>query len=58
MSDTVELYQVWVQKTALGNYAKLLIKDIQNYESEAGSHYNEVTLDFIYQPDGSTSFRD
>ena len=33
-SDTVELYQVWVQQTSIGNYAKLLVTDIQNFEGE------------------------
>jgi len=56
VSDTVELHQVWVQQTADGNYAKLFIKEIQYYEGESGNMYNEVTLDFTYQPDGSTTF--
>ena len=56
VSDTVELYQVWVQQTADGNYAKLFIKEIQTFESESGNMYNEVTLEFTYQPDGSTTF--
>ncbi len=55
-SDTVELYQVWVQKTAVGNYAKLLIRDIQNYEGDGGSKYNEVLVDYTYQPNGSRKF--
>lgn len=56
VSDTVELFQVWVQKTADGNYVKLLVKEIQTYEPESGKMYNEVTLEFTYQPDGSTTF--
>ncbi len=56
VSDTVELYQVWVQKTADDNYVKLLIKEIQTYEAESGKMYNEVTLEYTYQPDGSTTF--
>ena len=56
VSDTVELYQVWVQKTKAGNYVKLLIKEIQNFEGETGASFNEVTMDYTYQPDGSTTF--
>lgn len=56
VSDTVELYQVWIQKTAAGNYVKLLVTDIQNYESESGNLYNEVSLTYSYQPDGSNTF--
>jgi len=53
---SVELYQVWIQKTAAGNYAKLLIREIQNYEGELGNKYNVVTMDYTYQPNGSSSF--
>jgi hypothetical protein len=56
VSDTVELYQVWVQQTAAGNYVKLLVKDIKYYEAETGRAYNEVNLEYSYQPDGSTTF--
>lgn len=56
VSDTVELFQVWVQQTSLGNYTKLLVKDIQNYEGESGAAYNVVTMDYTYQPDGSSTF--
>jgi hypothetical protein len=55
-SDTVELFQVWVQKTSLGNFAKLLVKDIQNFEGEGNSIYNEVVCDYTYQPNGSREF--
>ena len=58
ISDTVELYQVWIQQTVLGNYVKLLITDIQNYELEAGAIYNEITMEYTYQPDGSSTFPD
>ena len=56
ISDTVQLNQVWVQKTEAGNYVKFLIKDIQNYEDEGGALYNEVIMDYTDQPDGSTTF--
>lgn len=57
-SDTVELFQVWVQKTSAGNYAKLLVKGIENYEGEGDSKYNEVLLEYTYQPNGSREFPD
>ena len=55
-SDTVELYQVWVQQTSVGNYAKLLVTDIQNFEGEGDSKYNEVICEYTYQPNGSREF--
>lgn len=56
VSDTVELFQVWVQLTEAGNYVKMLIKDIADFTVETGRPYNEVTLQYTYQPDGSTTF--
>ena len=58
VSDTVELHQVWVQQTSAGNYVKMLVKSISSFEVESGKPYNEVTLEYTYQPDGSTSFQD
>jgi len=58
VSDTVDLNQVWVQQTSAGNYVKMLVKSIHNFEVESGKPYNEVTLEYTYQPDGSTSFQD
>ena len=55
-SDIVELYQVWIQLTAAGDYVKMLVRDIQQFESEAGDPYNEVNLEYTYAPDGSTEF--
>lgn len=56
VSDTVKLYQVWAQQTEVGNYAKFLVKDIQNFEGETGALFNEVSLEYTYQPNGSTAF--
>jgi len=58
VSEVVELYQVWVQKTKADNYVKLLVKDVVNLEGESGVPYNEVVLEYVYQPDGSTGFPD
>jgi hypothetical protein len=57
-SDTVELYQVWVQKTSIDNYVKMLVTDIQNLEGEGGVTYNEVSLEYTYQPNGTSTFPD
>jgi hypothetical protein len=58
VSDTVKLHQVWLQHTSAGNYVKMLVKAISSLENESGNNYNEVTLEYTYQPDGSTSFPD
>ncbi|MCK4747880.1 MAG: hypothetical protein KAT15_12610 [Bacteroidales bacterium] len=57
-SDTVEQFQVWIQLTELGNYVKLLVKDIENLADETGTMYNEVNMEYTYQPNGSTTFPD
>jgi len=56
LSDTVRLYQVWIQQTAAGNYAKMLIREINLGEGGSGSPYSEVTLEFNYSNDGSGKF--
>lgn len=56
VSDVVELYQVWVQLTSAGKYVKMIIKDVQQFESEEGDPYNEVSLEYTYAADGSTQF--
>ena len=58
VSDTVELYQVWVQQTSSGKYVKLLVKDILDREGESGTLFNDVVLEYTYQSDGSTTFPD
>ncbi len=58
VSDTVELYQVWLQQTSAGNYVKLLVKDILDREGESGTQFNDVVLEYTYQSDGSTKFPD
>ena len=56
LSDTVELYQVWIQRTGDGNYAKLLVKDILFDEGESGNKFSEVVMEYTYQPNGSSTF--
>ena len=57
-SDTVELYQVYVQKTLAGNFAKMLVTDIRFEQGESGFKYNVVVMDYTYQPNGSATFPD
>ena len=56
ISDTVRLHQVWVQKTQAGKYAKLLVTRIEYFTQDGGAQGNEISLDYVYQPDGSASF--
>jgi hypothetical protein len=55
-SDTVKQFQVWLQKTQLDHYVKLLVKDISYFEDPGGTEYVVVSMDFIYQNNGSTIF--
>ena len=55
-SDTVKLYQVWIQKSSLGNYAKLLVTGIEYRQTEQGAPINEVQVEYIYQSNGSRDF--
>jgi hypothetical protein len=57
ISDSLELYQVWTLQTAAGKYAKLLIRDIDYFDSSSSAGYIDITLDFEYQPDGTRIFR-
>ena len=56
ISDTVKLFQVWVQQTSSDKYVKLLVKDILDHEGNSGILFNDVLLEYTYQPDGSTTF--
>ncbi len=58
VSDTVELFQVWLQKTSEENYVKMLVRDIETMRGESGNIFNEVTIEYTYQPDGSRTFSD
>jgi hypothetical protein len=58
VGDIVEAFQVWVQKTAAGNYVKLLVKEVASHEGEQGNKYSEALLEYTYQPNGSRDFPD
>ena len=47
--------QVWVYKTGTPCYAKIRIISTVN-ETRNAIHYGECTFEWIYQPDGSTTF--
>ncbi len=57
-SGIVEAYQVWVQMTSLGNYVKLLVKEVNSLEGDEGNKYSEALLKYTYQPNGSKDFPD
>ncbi len=56
LSDTVKLYQVWVQQTSAGKFVKMVIQDIKYLETDTGAPYSDVSLEYIYASDGSTGF--
>lgn len=58
LSDTVEMFQVWVQRTKDGNYVKMLVKDILYDQGESGNKYSEVVMEYTYQPNGSSTFKE
>jgi hypothetical protein len=55
-STIVEEFQVWIQLTSAGHYVKLLVKEAESLEGEAGNKYSEVLLEYTYQPNGSKDF--
>jgi hypothetical protein len=57
-SGAVEKFQVWIQRTKDGNYAKLLVKDILFDQLESGNKFNVVIMNYTYQPNGSSTFPD
>ena len=52
----MELYQVYVQRTKDGNYAKMLVKDVNFDTGESGNKFCEVVMEYTYQPNGSSTF--
>jgi len=53
----VKAYQVYVVKTREGNFAKVLVLGIYFFESQDERYHGEVTLDWVYQPDGGRCFK-
>ncbi|MHB8132212.1 MAG: hypothetical protein ACYDEX_24915 [Mobilitalea sp.] len=51
----LKINQVWLYKTGSGNYAKLrIISTVE--EMRQSLPYGECTFQWVYQPDGSTTF--
>lgn len=54
-TDTIRLFQVWVLKTNLKNFTKMVVKDITYHQNLSGD-YIKVDLEYYYQDDGSPVF--
>src|SRR5664280_2395400 len=55
MADPVNDNQVWIYKSGTGNYTKLRIVSTVN-ETRSSIAYGECTFQWVYQPDGSSTF--
>jgi hypothetical protein len=57
MADPINDNQVWIYRTGTEKYAKIRIISTIN-ENRQGVDYGECTFQWVFQPDGSTSFPD
>jgi len=55
MADPINANQVWIYKSGTDTYAKLRIVSTVN-ETRQGIAYGECTFQWVYQPDGSSTF--
>ena len=55
MADPINTNQVWVYKSGTNNYAKIRIVSTIN-ETRQSVPYGECTFQWVYQPDGSSTF--
>jgi hypothetical protein len=55
MADPVNVNQVWVYRSGSDTYAKIRIISVKNEITQAVP-YGECTFQWVYQPDGSTTF--
>jgi len=55
MADPINADQVWVYRTGTPCYAKIRIISTVN-ETRNSKPYGECTFEWVYQPDGSTTF--
>lgn len=55
MADTVRNNQVWIYRSGSDTYAKIRIISTIN-EVRQTVNYGECTFQWVYQPDGSTTF--
>jgi hypothetical protein len=57
MADPIEDNQVWIYRTGTEKYAKIRIISTIN-ENRLGVDYGECTFQWVFQPDGTTTFPD
>jgi len=57
MADPIGSNQVWIYRTGAEKYAKIRIISIVN-ENRQGVDYGECTFQWVFQPDGTTTFPD
>lgn len=55
MADPITANQVWIYKSGTGKYAKIRIISTIN-ETRQTVPYGECTFQWVYQPDGTTTF--
>lgn len=55
MADPLNANQVWIYRSGTDNYAKIRIISTVN-ETRQGMPYGECSFEWVYQPDGSSTF--
>jgi hypothetical protein len=55
MADPISANQVWIYRSGTDNYAKFRIVSTIN-ETRQTVPYGEITFQWVYQPDGSSTF--
>jgi hypothetical protein len=55
MADHISANQIWIYKSGVPTYAKIRIISVVN-ETRNSIPYGEVTFEWVFQPDGSTTF--
>jgi hypothetical protein len=55
MADPIKDNQVWIYKSGTETYTKFRIISTVN-ETRSNVPYGECTFQWVYQPDGSTTF--
>jgi hypothetical protein len=55
MADPINNNQVWIYRSGSGAYTKLRITNTVN-EPRSGNNYGECSFQWVYQPDGSSTF--
>jgi len=57
LADDIKPYQVWLYKTSAGYFAKIrVIGTLTEKRDNMVFPYAECTFEWVYQPDGSTTF--